>query len=131
VGDLISATPSIYKAVLHDLKPMPKWSKNNTILLGDAGHATTPNMGQGACQGIEDAYSFANHLNKHKGLKSCFEQFEKQRRQKVDYVVNTSWKIGKMAHHPITQLMLKSMMKMTPQWVLKKQMRSLYSVEEL
>jgi len=33
-----------------DLKPIANWHKGNVCLLGDAAHATTPNMGQGACQ---------------------------------------------------------------------------------
>jgi 2-polyprenyl-6-methoxyphenol hydroxylase-like FAD-dependent oxidoreductase len=39
-----------------DLAPIPKWYAENLCLIGDAAHATTPNMGQGACQSIEDAY---------------------------------------------------------------------------
>lgn len=35
-----------------DLKPMEKWSAENLCLIGDAAHATTPNMGQGGCQAV-------------------------------------------------------------------------------
>lgn len=33
-------------------------------LLGDAAHAMQPNMGQGGCQAIEDAYKLARELGK-------------------------------------------------------------------
>ncbi len=33
-------------------------------LLGDAAHALQPNMGQGGCQAIEDAYALADELSK-------------------------------------------------------------------
>lgn len=36
----------------------------NVALLGDAAHATTPNLGQGACQAVEDAFSIAEELSK-------------------------------------------------------------------
>lgn len=38
-----------------DLKPQKKFAFDRILLIGDAAHATTPNMGQGACMAIEDA----------------------------------------------------------------------------
>lgn len=80
-----------------DLSPIPKWFSENLCLIGDAAHATTPNMGQGACQAIEDAYIIGKLLENNKDFNSVFEEFQKIRRKKVDYVVNTSWKIGKIS----------------------------------
>jgi len=80
-----------------DLTPIPKWYSENLCLIGDAAHATTPNMGQGACQSIEDAYVIGKLLEKNKNFNSVFEEFQKTRRKKVDYITNTSWKIGKIS----------------------------------
>ncbi|GAA4166038.1 FAD-dependent monooxygenase [Chryseobacterium ginsenosidimutans] len=80
-----------------DLSPIPKWYSENLCLIGDAAHATTPNMGQGACQAIEDAYIIGKLLEKNKDFNSIFEKFQKIRRKKVNYVVNTSWKIGQIS----------------------------------
>ncbi|SHL71414.1 FAD-dependent monooxygenase [Chryseobacterium polytrichastri] len=80
-----------------DLSPIPKWYSENLCLIGDAAHATTPNMGQGACQAIEDSYIIGKLLEKHKDFNFIFEQFQKIRRKKVDYIVNTSWKIGQIS----------------------------------
>src|SRR5699024_7861816 len=41
---------------IYDIKPLDTFVYNRICLLGDAAHATTPNMGQGAGQSIEDAY---------------------------------------------------------------------------
>ena len=48
-----------------DLKPIRRFAFGDIVLIGDAAHATTPNMGQGACQAIEDAIVLADELGKH------------------------------------------------------------------
>ncbi|WP_440098435.1 FAD-dependent oxidoreductase [Streptosporangium sp. H16] len=40
--------------------PLPAMHRGRVALLGDAAHAMTPNMGQGACQAIEDAVVLAH-----------------------------------------------------------------------
>lgn len=45
---------------IYDLKPLKSFVYGRTILLGDAAHATTPNMGQGAGQAMEDAIVLVN-----------------------------------------------------------------------
>lgn len=130
VSEIILATDFLHTTELTDLKRLKTWHKGNTCLLGDAAHATTPNMGQGACQGIEDAYYFSNLWKGNKdSVESVFKIFEQQRRKKVDYVVNNSWRFGQMAHGAITQNILKGIMKMTPESVMNKQMKALYDVE--
>ncbi len=113
-----------------DLKRLDKWHKERVVLVGDAAHATTPNMGQGAGQGIEDAYYFANILAKHNQIEQSLHFFESARREKVDYVVNNSWRFGKMAHSDFGPLAMKAIMKLTPDKVLKQQMNKLYAVQE-
>jgi len=56
--DMIQATlpENTILNALTDLAPIPEWYAENLCLIGDAAHATTPNLGQGACQSIEDAY---------------------------------------------------------------------------
>jgi 2-polyprenyl-6-methoxyphenol hydroxylase-like FAD-dependent oxidoreductase len=43
------------------LDPLPRWSRGRIVLFGDAAHATTPGIGQGAAQAIEDAVVLAKH----------------------------------------------------------------------
>lgn len=50
--DLYDRPPSVMKA----------WTKGNVALLGDSVHAMMPNLGQGGCQAIEDAYVIAEEL---------------------------------------------------------------------
>lgn len=48
---------------IYDRRPALSWSKGNVVLLGDAAHAMQPNMGQGGCQAIEDAYHLGLELS--------------------------------------------------------------------
>lgn len=97
---IISATDKkqIIVSDIIDLKPIYRWQGENVCLIGDAAHATTPNLGQGACQAIEDAYVLGKLLDSGLSIENTFEDYEKLRRKKAHYIVNTSWTIGKMAH---------------------------------
>ncbi|SMG45792.1 2-polyprenyl-6-methoxyphenol hydroxylase [Marivirga sericea] len=114
-----------------DLGRLDHWHMQNICLLGDAAHATTPNMGQGAGQGIEDAYVIAKLFSKLQPSEKIFEEFETLRRKKVDYVVNNSWRFGKMAHSSVGQFVMKLVMKMTPQFVVNKQLEQLYKLPNI
>lgn len=97
---IISATKKdqIIVSDIIDLKPIKKWQNQNVCLIGDAAHATTPNLGQGACQAIEDAYILGKLLDNGMAIENTFEVYEKLRRKKAHNIVNTSWTVGKMAH---------------------------------
>jgi zeaxanthin epoxidase len=49
---------------LYDRRPsvLKSWSKGHVTMLGDAVHPMMPNLGQGGCQAIEDAYVLTNLL---------------------------------------------------------------------
>ena len=100
VGDLLKSTPKKDRLThtMMDLKPLTTWHKNKVCLLGDSAHATTPNFGQGACQAIESAYALANCLASNALPEKAFEAFQKIRIEKATDIVNTSWRIGKLAH---------------------------------
>ncbi len=87
--DLIS-TPIV------DLKPIPKYYFERVLLIGDAAHATTPNMGQGACMAIEDVAVLQDELMKNDLPTSC-KNFEKRRIKRTHYITKTSWNAGKVA----------------------------------
>jgi 2-polyprenyl-6-methoxyphenol hydroxylase-like FAD-dependent oxidoreductase len=96
---IISATSKekIISSDIIDLKPIYKWQDKNVCLIGDAAHATTPNLGQGACQAIEDAYILGKLLDNGNTLENTFKEYENVRRKKAHIIVNTSWRIGKMS----------------------------------
>ncbi|MFT3949122.1 MAG: FAD-dependent monooxygenase [Agriterribacter sp.] len=97
---MINATPreNIFISDITDLKPISTWARGKACLLGDAAHATTPNMGQGACQAIEDAYTIAQLLGAGKDIEDAFASYEKLRIKKAHDIVKRSWSAGKIAH---------------------------------
>ncbi|WP_027385414.1 FAD-dependent monooxygenase [Chryseobacterium gregarium] len=99
---------------LSDLAPIPEWYAENLCLIGDAAHATTPNLGQGACQAIEDAYVIGKLLEKTRDFNSVFKEFQKIRRKKVDDIVNISWRIGKFSHWEKTTFLRNFLMRSVP-----------------
>ena len=131
ITDLIAATDihQIIKSDIHDLKPLKKWHKNNICLIGDAGHATTPNMGQGGAQAIEDAFYLSNLIAENKG-KNVFELFQQKRQKKVDLVVNQSWMTGKMAHWKYGRGFRDFILKSVPKAIINKKMIALYQLEK-
>ncbi|GAA3280309.1 FAD-dependent monooxygenase [Paenarthrobacter aurescens] len=44
--------------------PLTRYSQGNMVLLGDAAHAMTPNLGRGACEALIDAVTLGKLLNR-------------------------------------------------------------------
>ena len=64
VTDLIRNTPEedVLRRDIYDRPPILSWSRGRVTLLGDSAHAMQPNLGQGGCMAIEDAYTLAGEL---------------------------------------------------------------------
>lgn len=106
-----------------DLKPLSKFAFDNILLMGDAAHGMTPNLGQGACQAIEDAAVLAQILEKEKDIEKGFRLFEQQRIPRTTKVTNDSWNMGKAAHLDNNLLigLRNLMMRLTADRTLRKQ----------
>jgi 6-hydroxynicotinate 3-monooxygenase len=59
VRRILRAAENIAKWPMLETAPFAPWSKGPVVLLGDACHATTPHMGQGAGMAFEDAIVLA------------------------------------------------------------------------
>lgn len=62
-----------------DLGTSRSWSDKPVTLLGDAAHALTPNLGQGACMALEDAFVLAKCLRAHSSVGDGFRRYERLR----------------------------------------------------
>lgn len=66
------------------------WHKGRVVLLGDAIHATTPHLGQGAGMAIEDSIVLAEELDRANNLESAFEAYRTRRFERCKYIVERS-----------------------------------------
>ena len=73
------------------------FGRGRVTLIGDASHAMTPNMGQGAAMGIEDAATLGIVAREHPP-EAWPELLERRRRTRVRAIHAQSWRIGQLAH---------------------------------
>lgn len=95
---LLRATPkaSIQYLPIHELaKPLPNYHNTKVVLIGDAAHAMTPNLGQGACQGLEDAAVLARLL---RAGRTDFSAYDTHRRRRSQQIARQSRLIGRALH---------------------------------
>lgn len=133
VREIIHATDQIVRHDLHDLPPLKRWSSGRVALIGDAAHAMTPNLGQGAAQGVEDAWVMGTALAGHAGFKEAFSAFEQVRMKKGRWVSQTSWQIGQLANwqHPLLCRLRNQMMRFAPQAAAERSRIRLYTPSHL
>jgi 2-polyprenyl-6-methoxyphenol hydroxylase-like FAD-dependent oxidoreductase len=74
-----------------------KWYQDKIVFIGDAIHATTPNLAQGGCQALEDAYCLSVLMKRSDQDFSAIFQLSKFERKKSivhsQYLV-AIWKTG-------------------------------------
>lgn len=130
VHELLAATTAVIRTDLSDLANLPKWYSGKIVLLGDAAHATTPNLGQGGAQAIEDGYLLAKTLHDCDEPIQAFEQYQKIRQEKARHIVSRSRLLGKMAHlKGVFQRQLRNAaVKYTPPAVNLREFEKLYSL---
>ena len=82
----------------HDIEDLDRqvWRRGRVALMGDAGHATTPNLGQGACQAIEDALALTICLNgiSQRDVPAALAAYEEMRAARVKAIVDMSRRFG-------------------------------------
>ncbi len=133
VASILSATsPSqMIHNDIFDLDRIGPFVSGRTLLLGDAAHALTPNLGQGACQAIEDAVELGRCLTRHTSVPDAFRAYETARVARNSLVSRLSWTVGKLAQleSPLLCRLRNSAMKLTPPFLQRRQLNTLYDVD--
>lgn len=102
---LIEATKeeAILRNDIRDLAPLERWGDGLVTLLGDSAHATTPNLGRGAGEAIEDAVVLAEclaaspELTSGAAAVSALRAYEGRRMPATAKVQTAARRIGKIA----------------------------------
>ena len=69
---------------------LDRWHSSRVVLIGDAAHASPPNMAQGGCMAMEDACVLAEVLCEAESVESALDTYVKRRRPRVDWVQQQS-----------------------------------------
>ena len=73
---------------IHDLDPLEKLARGRVVLVGDAGHATTPTLGQGGCQAMEDAEILCRYLvTTNISVEDALQRYESARKERTARLV--------------------------------------------
>jgi 2-polyprenyl-6-methoxyphenol hydroxylase-like FAD-dependent oxidoreductase len=79
------------------------WHNGRIVLLGDAVHATTPHLAQGAGMAVEDSVVLAEELVRHDHPEEAFKAYRARRFERCRYIVETSVAIcrGQLGQGPV------------------------------
>ncbi|MGB2926387.1 MAG: FAD-dependent urate hydroxylase HpxO [Limnothrix sp.] len=84
---------------IHDIKPLAKLAKGRVALLGDAGHSTAPDLGQGGCQAMEDAYVLASSLlTTNISVEDALKRYESERKERTAKLILGARKRSNVTH---------------------------------
>ncbi len=79
---------------IYDIPYLPTWHKKSVCLIGDAAHATSPHIGEGASMAMGDAIVLAKCLRDIPNTEKAFETFEKLRKNRTERVVKMAQQYG-------------------------------------
>jgi 2-polyprenyl-6-methoxyphenol hydroxylase-like FAD-dependent oxidoreductase len=79
---------------LEALRMANPWYTNRVVVIGDAAHATIPQLGSGAALAIEDAVVLVDEIQKNKNVADALAAFMNRRYDRCMMVVNASETLG-------------------------------------
>ncbi|KJS53631.1 FAD-dependent oxidoreductase [Streptomyces rubellomurinus subsp. indigoferus] len=120
VPALLAAT--LPEAVLHHdihelATPLPSYAVGRIALLGDAAHAMTPFLGQGACQALEDAVTLAAAVADSRTVEGGLVHYDAQRRPRSQTVARDARRAGRMGQqltNPLAVGLRNAAIRLTP-----------------
>jgi 2-polyprenyl-6-methoxyphenol hydroxylase-like FAD-dependent oxidoreductase len=118
IAAIIKATPPdrIVRTDICDRPPIERWHSGRVVLIGDAAHPMTPNLGQGAGQAIEDAVALDECLAGESTVAEALARYEQRRVARANSIVRASRRFGQIAQwsNPIAAWLRDSVMRLTP-----------------
>lgn len=131
IPDILAATPpeTIIRTDLYDLRPLERWWRSRVVLIGDAAHAMTPNLGQGGAQALEDALVLADQLAGCGAVEEAFRHYERLRRPRVVPMVRAARRFGRLAHvrNRLLRKLRNAALRRVPEWMTRRGVARLYT----
>ncbi|MEE3718056.1 FAD-dependent urate hydroxylase HpxO [Tumidithrix elongata RA019] len=98
---------------ISDLDPLKQIVRDRVVLLGDSAHASTPTLGQGGCQAMEDAEILCRYLiTTNLGVADALKRYESDRKERTHSLVLKARKRADMIYGKdpqVTQLWYESL----------------------
>jgi 2-polyprenyl-6-methoxyphenol hydroxylase-like FAD-dependent oxidoreductase len=98
IEQLIAATDegAILRNDIFDRRSVRSLGRGRVTLLGDAAHPPTPNLGQGACQALEDALVLAGCLSDQREQVAALRAYETRRLKRSAAIIKQSALVGRI-----------------------------------
>ncbi|MBB3388228.1 2-polyprenyl-6-methoxyphenol hydroxylase-like FAD-dependent oxidoreductase [Rhizobium sp. BK275] len=96
IAEGLNAQSSIICRPLETVLAGENWVRSNTVLIGDAAHATTPQLASGAGMGIEDGLVLGEEMARHAHVPRALESFMRRRYDRCKLVVDSSLEISRL-----------------------------------
>ncbi|HEY1777235.1 MAG TPA: FAD-dependent monooxygenase [Solirubrobacteraceae bacterium] len=94
-GPLSEPQPPILHRPLESLMLTPDWYRGRVVIIGDAAHAMTPHLGQGAAQAVEDGLVLSRLLARGgQRLAVVLEEFMARRHDRCKEALENSLQLG-------------------------------------
>ena len=88
----------VARVEIHDTRPLPTLVRGRVALLGDSAHAMAPDLGQGGCQAMEDAWVLARCLDAETDPLAALQAYEQARLERVAGIVERARKRCEITH---------------------------------
>jgi 2-polyprenyl-6-methoxyphenol hydroxylase-like FAD-dependent oxidoreductase len=94
-------TTEILRNAVHYLAPPPRgYVHGNLALLGDAAHAMTADLGQGACQALVDGVTLGRSLASGDPVEVALRRYDRLRRRPAQRVATAAKWLGRLTMYP-------------------------------
>ena len=136
IAAVLAATPPAARSYLElsDLPSLPRWHDGSHVLIGDAAHAMTPNMGQGAAQALLDVAALVRELAARgsgvgpppdpESFANALRAYERARKRPAERIVRQSRAMGRVAQtaNPLAARLRDTLARHTPPALMAHQM---------
>jgi len=113
------------RSELRYLPPLPRWHRGSAVLVGDAAHAMTPNLGQGAAQALLDVAALLGRL-REMPLAEALAAYERARKRPAERIARQSRTAGRVAQasNPLATVLRDNLSGAIPSAVMSRAMGS-------